>query len=101
MTMIPHNTALDAGVRVGKPLEPLRSSIQFVYHEILNDYDTIWCRVLSKGYISMLPEDKTEELCKSIFAVLEDPEDDIQIDPTTGLMRFPYETEVVWVKRRD
>ncbi|RUP48030.1 S-adenosyl-L-methionine-dependent methyltransferase [Jimgerdemannia flammicorona] len=74
---------------------------QFVYHETLDDYDTIWRRVLSKSYVSVLPKDKLEEIRKGIFAVLEDPEGDIEIDPATGLVRFPYETEVVWVQRKD
>lgn len=75
--------------------------IEFAYHEVLDDHDTIWRRVLSKSYISVLPADKVEQLRADVYAVLEDPESDIEVDPATGLVRYPYETEVAWAKRRD
>ncbi|ORX85039.1 S-adenosyl-L-methionine-dependent methyltransferase [Basidiobolus meristosporus CBS 931.73] len=67
--------------------------------EVLSDKQTIWTRISSKSYVASLDAEQKETLKQQILDTLNSAED-MEIDKESGLVKFPYVTDIVWCQKR-
>ncbi|KAL2628831.1 hypothetical protein R1flu_013517 [Riccia fluitans] len=65
-------------------------------HEMLCSVDMVWGRVRSKSYVACQSEEVKRALKEQVLLALQSAED-LELDEfATGLVRYPYKTDVFW-----
>ncbi|KAI8334674.1 S-adenosyl-L-methionine-dependent methyltransferase [Chlamydoabsidia padenii] len=62
--------------------------------------DRIFPRILSKSYIAILTKEEQNLLEKNVNAILNDPNLGFVVDPQSGLVNYPHDTDLYWCVKK-
>ncbi|CAM6096933.1 unnamed protein product [Calypogeia fissa] len=84
------------GTEEAKKLFTELHEAQFQHVQLCTE-DVVWGRVVSKSYVACRSDEEKETLRAQVLEVLRSA--DLERDPAIGIVKYPYQTYVVWCEK--